>query len=87
MTVTNNDDLVVIETPDNEEIRRTVSLTNEQFAVLAMCVESYADTYRAKHSQTVATYVTRGQLDAAVTEAQHMNDLLQQLDKIQAFLL
>jgi hypothetical protein len=40
-------------------------LTNEEWSVVAQCVESFADTYRAKHSQVVATYVTRGQLPEA----------------------
>jgi hypothetical protein len=47
-------------------------------------VEAFSDTYRKQHSQTVATYVTRGQLDHAVDEARKMNELLQQLDRLQA---
>jgi hypothetical protein len=50
-------------------------------------MDSYADSYRIKHSQTVATYVTRGQLAEAQSEAIRMNALLQKLDKIQAKLL
>jgi len=69
------------ETP--EEISRSVALTNEEWATLALCAESYADTYRAKHSQTIATYVTRGQISEAQTEATKMNQLLQTLDKLQ----
>lgn len=68
------------------EIRRTVELTNEEWSVVAQCVESFADTYRAKHSQIVATYVTRGQLDEAVNAAEKMNNLLQKLDVLQALL-
>ena len=52
-----------------------------------MCADAYADTYRTKHSQTVATLVTRNQLELAVSEAAKMNALLQKLDKIQAKLL
>jgi hypothetical protein len=50
-------------------------------------VESFSDTYRKQHSQTIATYVTRGQLAEAQSEAQKMNQLLQQLDKLQALLV
>ena len=70
-----------------EEIFRSVSLTNEQWATLALCAESYADTYRKKHSQTIATYVTRGQIPEAQAEAVKMNQLLQTLDKLQAKLV
>lgn len=80
-------DLVIITSEPDTEISRSVTLTNEQWAILAMCAESYADTYRAKHSQVIATYVTRGQLDEAQAEAQKMNQLLQQLDKLQASLV
>jgi hypothetical protein len=71
----------------SEEISRSVSLTNEQWATLALCAESYADTYRKKHSQTIATYVTRGQIPEAQAEAVKMNQLLQTLDKLQAKLV
>lgn len=67
-----------------QEITRSVTLTNDQWLILSQCVEAFADTYRKQHSQTVATYVTRGQLDNAVDEARKMNELLQQLDKLQA---
>ena len=80
-------DLIVITEEFQEEIRRSVSLTNDQWLILSQCVESFADTYRAKHSQTVATYVTRGQLNEAQEEARKMNDLLMQLDKLQANLV
>jgi hypothetical protein len=69
-----------------KDIRRAIELTNEEWSVVAQCVESFADTYRAKHSQIVATYVTRGQLDEAVNEATKMNNLLAKLDKLQALL-
>lgn len=80
-------DLIVITEPVAEEITRSVTLRNEDWAILAMCAEAYADTYRAKHSQTIATYVTRGQLDQAQAEAVKMNELLQTLDKLQARLM
>jgi hypothetical protein len=80
-------DLVVMENDPSNEIKRSVELTNEEWAILAMCIEAYADTYRTRHSQTVTTYVTRGQLDNAVAEAAKMNQLLQSLDNIQAKLL
>jgi hypothetical protein len=79
-------DLVIITDEPDNEIRRSVNLTNEQWAILAMCADAYATTYRTKHSQTIATYVTRGQLDEAQAEAVKMNQLLQQLDKLQALL-
>lgn len=78
--------IVVIEDP-REEITRSVTLTNDQWLILSQCVESFSDTYRKQHSQTIATYVTRGQLDQAQVEARKMNDLLQTLDKLQAKLV
>lgn len=82
-----NLDLVIITGEPENEITRSVTLTNEQWAILAMCAESYSDTYRTRHSQTIATYVTRGQLDQAQAEAARMNTLLQTLDKLQAKLV
>jgi hypothetical protein len=86
-------DLVVLtegifeeEVDPTKDIRRAIELSNEEWSVVAQCVESFADTYRAKHSQIVATYVTRGQLDEAVNEATKMNNLLAKLDKLQALL-
>jgi hypothetical protein len=79
--------LIVITEPPAEEITRSVTLTNDQWLILSQCVEAFADTYRKQHSQTIATYVTRKQLDVAVSEAQKMNDLLQTLDKLQAKLV
>ena len=86
-------DLVVLtdesfqeEADPTKELRRSVELTNEEWSVVSQCVESFADTYRAKHSQVVATYVTRGQLPEAQTEAKKMNDLLMKLDRLQALL-
>jgi hypothetical protein len=71
----------------NEEIKRSVTLTNDQWLVLSQCVEAFSDTYRARHSQIIATYVTRGQLPEAQSEAQKMNGLLQTLDKLQALIV
>jgi len=70
-----------------EGITRSVTLTNDQWLVLSQCVEAFSDTYRKQHSQTIATYVTRGQLDQAQVEADKMNALLQTLDKLQAKLV
>ena len=67
-----------------QDISRPVTLTNSEWAILAQCAESYADTYRTKHSQTIATFVTRNQLPEAQAEAVKMNQLLQNLDSIQA---
>jgi hypothetical protein len=80
-------DIIILTEPPAEELSRSVTLTNDQWLVLSQCVEAFSDTYRKRHSQTVATYVTRGQLDVAVDEARKMNELLQVLDKIQARLL
>jgi hypothetical protein len=77
-------DLIILTDDPHNEISRSVTLTNDQWLILSQCVEAFSDTYRKQHSQTVATYVTRGQLDVAVSEAQKMNTLLMQLDKLQA---
>ena len=80
-------DLIVITGEPENEIHRSVTLSNEEWSILALCADAYADTFRTRHSQIVATYVTRWQLPEAQTEAQKMNALLQKLDKIQAKLL
>jgi hypothetical protein len=84
-------DLVVLtdetfqeEADPTQDIYRSVTLTNEEWSIVAQCVESFAETYRAKHSQTVCLWVTRGQLEEAVNEATRMNLLLQKLDQLQA---
>lgn len=95
MNVENENFQVVLAVPVESEsefdetmvMRRSISMTNEQWSILAMCVEAYSETYRVKHSQTVATYVTRKQMDMAVAEAEKMNSLLQKLDKLQSALL
>ena len=77
------------EPEDNETkvLERSVTLTNEQWSILAMCAEAYATTFRKQQSEFVATYVTRGQLDEAVKQAAKMNAMLQKLDKLQAKLV
>jgi len=80
-------DIVIVTETYSEEITRSVTLTNDQWLVLSQCVEAFSDTYRKQHSQTIATYVTRGQLDQAQVEASRMNDLLHTLDKLQAKLV
>lgn len=80
-------DLIVVTEAPYDEISRSVTLTNDQWLIVSQCVESFSDTYRKQHSQTIATYVTRGQLDQAQNEAKKMNQLLQQLDRLQALLV
>lgn len=80
-------DLIIITEVPQEPISRSVSLTNDQWLILSQCVEAFADAYRAKHSQTIATYVTRNQIPEAQSEALKMNQLLQQLDKLQAMIV
>jgi hypothetical protein len=85
-------DLVVLVDPTYEEpednetkvLERSVTLTNEQWSILAMCAEAYATTFRSQQSEFIATYVTRGQLDEAVTQAAKMNNMLMLLDRLQA---
>ena len=88
-------DLVVLVDPTYEEpvdnetqiLERSVTLTNAQWSILAMCAEAYATTFRTQQSEFIATYVTRGQLDEAVSQAGKMNAMLQSLDKLQAKLM
>jgi hypothetical protein len=80
------DDAFEEEKDSAKDIRRSVELSNEEWSVVAQCVESFAETYRAKHSQIVTTYVTRNQLEQAVAEATKMNGLLAKLDRLQALL-
>lgn len=77
--------LIYEENPEHSA--RNVTLTNDEWLVVSQAMESFADTYRTRHSQVVTTYVTRGQLEEAKNEADKMNQLLQRLDKIQASLL
>ena len=80
-------DLVVLSEEPSEEITRSVTLSNEDWGILALCADAYATTFRTQQSEFIATYVTRKQLDEAVKQADKMNALLQKLDKIQAKLL
>jgi cytochrome c-type biogenesis protein CcmI len=72
---------------DADEAERSVTLTNEQWSILAMCAEAYSTTFRKQQSEFVTTYVTRNQLDEAVAQAAKMNAMLQKLDKLQAKLV
>ena len=80
-------DLIVLSDEPSEEIVRSVTLSNEDWGILALCADTYATTFRTQQSEFVTTYVTRGQLDEAVKQADKMNALLEKLDKIQAKLL
>jgi len=77
------------EPEDNETqiLERSVTLTNEQWSILALCAETYATTFRKQQSEFVTTYVTRGQLDEAVAQGAKMNAMLQKLDKLQSKLV
>jgi hypothetical protein len=81
------DNLVLLQDEPDNEITRSVTLTNEQWGILALCADAYATTFRTQQSEFVATWVTRNQLEEAVSQAAKMNAMLQQLDKIQAKLL
>jgi membrane-bound lytic murein transglycosylase B len=80
-------DIVVLANDEGNEISRSVTLTNEQWSILALCADAYATTFRSQQSEFVTTFVTRNQLDQAVEQAAKMNKMLQQLDRIQAKLL
>ena len=80
-------DIVVLANDERNEISRSVTLTNEQWSILALCADAYATTFRSQQSEFVTTFVTRNQLDQAVEQAAKMNKMLQQLDRIQAKLL
>ena len=80
-------DLVILSEEPSEEITRSVTLSNEDWGILALCADAYATTFRSQQSEFIATFVTRKQLDEAVKQAGKMNALLQKLDKIQAKLL
>ena len=68
-------------------IERSITMSNQEWSILAMCAEAYATTFRTQQSEFIATRVTRGQLDEAVTQAGKMNAMLQSLDKLQAKLM
>ena len=80
-------DLTVFSEGPAQEIQRSVTLSNEEWGILALCADAYATTFRTQQSEFVATFVTRNQLDEAVAQAAKMNLMLQRLDKIQAKLL
>ena len=77
---------IVVDEPD-KEISRSVTLSNEEWGILALCADAYATTFRTQQSEFVTTFVTRGQLDEAVGQAAKMNLMLQKLDRIQAKLV
>ncbi len=80
-------DLTVFSEEPSEEITRSVTLSNEEWGILALCADAYATTFRTQQSEFVTTWVTRNQLNEAVSQAAKMNAMLQQLDRIQAKLL
>jgi hypothetical protein len=84
-------DLIVLVDPtfepeDNETkvIERSITMSNQMWNILALCAESYATTFRSQQSDFIATYVTRNQLDQAVSQAAKMNAMLAKLDQLQA---
>jgi hypothetical protein len=79
--------ITCIDPQPEENLSRAVTLSNEEWCIIAQCVEEFSSSYRAKHSQTVCLWVTRNQLSEAVEEASRMNSLLQKLDKLQAKLM
>ena len=79
-------ELVTLTSYPEEEVTRSVTLTNEEWRIIAKCVEEFSSSYRTKHAQTVCLWVTRNQLEQAVAEASKMNGLLAKLDKLQALL-
>jgi hypothetical protein len=79
-----------VEEPEDSEtkvIERSITMSNQEWSILALCAESYATTFRTQQSEFVCTCVTRNQLDEAVKQAEKMNSMLQILDKIQAKLV
>lgn len=80
-------DLTIIVDEPDKEISRSVTLSNEEWGILALCADAYATTFRTQQSEFVTTFVTRGQLDEAVGQAAKMNLMLQKLDRIQAKLV
>lgn len=77
-------DLLVYSEPASEPLGRSVYLTNDEWLVLSQALEAFSTTYRDHQSKVIATYVTRGQLDEAVTEAKYMNEMLRKLDVLYA---
>ncbi len=84
LTPTNNTEICeVYDASGSQELTRAITLTNEEWLILSNCAESYSQVLRSNLSQTVATYVTRGQLDMAVQQAEHMKSMLEKLDQLQ----
>lgn len=77
-------EIQVYSEPASEPLGRSVYLTNDEWLVLSQALEAFSTTYRDHQSKVVTTYVTRGQLDQAVSEAQYMNDMLRKLDVLHA---
>lgn len=77
-------EILIYSEPSSEPLGRSVHLTNDEWLVLSQTLESFATTYRDRQSILIATYVTRGQLDQAVIEAQKMNEMLHKLDILHA---
>lgn len=88
MYVEHMDELSQIEVVEEaQEVRRSVTLSNDCWLAVSQCVDAYAETFRRNQSMIVTTYVTRGDLEGAVRAAAHMNDLLEKLDNIQSCLV
>lgn len=66
------------------EIERAVTLKNREWTIVAQSLEAFSEIFRARRSQVIATYLTRGQVEEATAEASLMNELLHLLDKIQS---
>lgn len=77
-------EILIYSEPSSEPLGRSVHLTNDEWLVLSQTLESFSTTYRDRQSILIATYVTRGQLDQAVIEAQKMNEMLHKLDILHA---
>lgn len=77
-------EILVYSEPPSEPLKRSVCLSNDEWLVLSQALEAFSSTYRDHQSKIVTTYVTRGQLDQAVFEAKHMNEMLQKLDILHA---
>lgn len=77
-------EILIYSEPPSEPLGRSVHLTNDEWLVLSQTLESFSTTYRDRQSILIATYVTRGQLDQAVLEAQKMNEMLHKLDILHA---
>jgi hypothetical protein len=80
-------EITIVKESSSEPLSRAVHMTNDEWLILSQCVEAFAGTYRAQHSQTIATYLTRGQVDNALAEADKMDQLLKRLDHIQVKLV